>query len=64
MQVHNDSLLRECSQAEGPEVPWPFRHQVVGSSFDDGLGHSLVTYMRDLQIAVMYGCRCTLPVFR
>lgn len=34
---------------------------VVGHVFTDGLGHSLVSFLRQLYIAQMYGCGSTLP---
>ena len=61
LQISNDSRLRECRSQDGEKVPWAFTHQIVGHPFTDGIGHSLVTFMRQLYIAIMYGCRSTLP---
>ena len=54
-------MLRECRSKTGPRIPWRAQHEVVGSVFVDGFGHSLAMFLRHLHIALMYGCRCTLP---
>ena len=65
--IKNDFILRECRKKDIPGpmgkdiVPWHYKHQVVGEVYTDGLGHSLSTYIRQLYIAQMYGCRSTMP---
>jgi hypothetical protein len=63
-QVKDDSTLQECRPAGGDAVPWEVQHRVVANIYVDGLGHALGTYLGELHIALMYGCRCTLPIHR
>ena len=55
-QISNNSALVKCSANKDLH-----RAKVVGHVFTDGHGHSLSSYLRQLYIAEMYGCRSTLP---